>query len=121
MVILVGADRLGNIEQILKERGYQDSLHIAGRNPGSQRKISGAIGKAKLMVLFTDFISHNLARNFKQMAKEHGLPFVACRRSAVSLTQALDRMSGGLDCTDCGGCEGCVQKIAVVSNQKKFH
>ncbi|CAK0773896.1 hypothetical protein CCP3SC1_710014 [Gammaproteobacteria bacterium] len=109
MVILVGADRLGNIDQLLKNRGYNDSLHIAGRNPGAQRKVVGAMGKAELMVLFTDFIGHNVARNFKQMAKDHGLPFVACRRSAVSLGQALDRIQTR-DCTDCNGCGQCVRE-----------
>ncbi|CAK0750294.1 hypothetical protein CCP3SC5AM1_160003 [Gammaproteobacteria bacterium] len=103
MVILVGADRLGNIEQLLKDRGYNDAMHIAGRNPGAQRKMAGALGKARLMVLFTDFIGHNVARNFKQMAKDHGLPFVACRRSTVSLVQALDRIQTS-DCSDCNGC-----------------
>jgi len=103
MVILVGADRLGNIEQLLKDRGYSNSLHIAGRNPGAQRKVVGAMSKAQLMVLFTDFIGHNIARNFKQMAKDHGLPFVACRRSTVSLSQALDRIQPR-DCSDCNGC-----------------
>jgi hypothetical protein len=108
MVILVGADRLGNIEQVLRDRGYNDALHIAGRNPGAQRKVAGALSKAQLMILFTDFIGHNVARNFKQMAKDHGLPFVACRRSTVSLSQALDRMQMR-DCTECGGCEHCTQ------------
>ncbi|CAK0773474.1 hypothetical protein CCP3SC15_470015 [Gammaproteobacteria bacterium] len=110
MVILVGADRLGNIEQLLKDRGYNDAMHIAGRNPGAQRKVAGALGKAKLMVLFTDFIGHNVARNFKQMAKDHGLPFVACRRSTVSLSQALDRIQTG-DCSNCNGCGQCVKDI----------
>ncbi len=109
MVILVGADRLGNIEQVLKERGYDNAYHVAGRNPASQRKMGGALlGKAQLMVLFTDFVGHNVARNFKQLAKENGLPFVACRRSAVSLCQALDRIQGTplRDCSTCNGCEG---------------
>jgi len=95
MVILVGADRLGNIEQLLKDRGYEDTVHIAGRNPSAQRKALGSLSKAKLMVLFTDFIGHNIARNFKQLAKDNGLPFIACRRSTVSLNQALDRMEFG--------------------------
>ena len=104
MVILVGADRLGNIEQLLKDRGYNESLHIAGRNPSAQRKVVGALNKAQLMVLFTDFIGHNVARNFKQLAKDYGLPFVACKRSTVSLTQALDRIQNE-DCSNCNHCQ----------------
>jgi len=103
MVILVGADRLGNIEDVLKERGYDDYLHIAGRKPSTQRKAAGAVAHARLMVLFTDFVGHNVARNFKQLAKDHGLPFVACRRSVVSLSQALDRLQEDR-CAGCGAC-----------------
>jgi hypothetical protein len=31
MLLVVGADRLGNIEQVLKERGLADYKHITGR------------------------------------------------------------------------------------------
>lgn len=105
MVLLVGADRLGNIESVLRERGYGEHMHVKGRKPRMQRRWAGSMGKTRLMVLFTDFLGHNVMRSYRQLAKDNGVPVIACRRSTVSLTLALDRLQGDEACVGCGGCE----------------
>ena len=105
MVLLIGADRLGNIESLLRERGYPDQVHIKGRKPSMQRRWSGSLEGTRLMVLFTDFLGHNVMRNFRRLAKEQGVPVVACRRSTVSLSQALDRLQQASACVECRGCD----------------
>lgn len=104
MVLLVGADRLGNIEALLRQRGYGEQVHVTGRNARAQRRWSGKLKKARLMVLFTDFVGHNVMRAYRRLAKEHGVPVVACRRSTVSLVEALDRLDGSNACAGCRRC-----------------
>ena len=105
MVLLIGADRLGNISALLNERGYAEQRHIKGRKPKLQRRWSGSMQNTRLMVLFTDFLGHNVMRGFRQLAKDNGVPVIACRRSTVSLSLALDRLQGSDACMGCGGCE----------------
>jgi hypothetical protein len=90
MVIVVGADRLGNIETLLNERGFSDLKHITGRNPKAQKNLVST-ARAKLMILFTDFVGHNVMRNFRKQAREQQIPFIACRRSVCELTKNLDQ------------------------------
>jgi len=105
MVLLVGADRLGNIESLLRKRGFAEQVHVKGRKPKMQRRWAGSMEKTRLMVLFTDFLGHNVMRAYRQLAKDNGVPVVACRRSTVSLGLALDRLYGSDVCVGCGGCQ----------------
>ena len=104
MVMLIGADRLGNISGLLRQRGFSSHVHITGRNPSAQRGC-GRLEGTKLMILFTDFVGHNVMRKFRRLAKANAIPFVACRRSVVSVSKALDKLQGQEAC--CVGCDGC--------------
>ena len=79
---LVGADRLGNIPALLEAQGIRVLCHISGRAASAQRR-TGALPKGtQLLILFTDFLGHNVMKTFRQAAQEEGVPVVACRRSA---------------------------------------
>ena len=91
MVIIVGADRLGNIENLLKERGFSKLKHISGRGPKAQKCKPVSTTNARLMILFTDFVGHNVMRNFRKQARERSIPFIACKRSVCDLAHCLDR------------------------------
>jgi hypothetical protein len=106
MVILVGADRLGNIEDLLKQRGFSTFKHITGRHPKSQKSIPTSTAGAELMILFTDFVGHNVMRNFRKQAKEQKIPFIACKRSVCELKQCLDKSGIKSDqvCNSCWSC-----------------
>lgn len=107
MVILVGADRLGNIESLLKKRGFSQFKHITGRNPKSQKSVPTSTAGAELMILFTDFVGHNVMRNFRKQAKEQKIPFIACKRSVCELAQCLDK-SGFKPDLAYSGCYSCL-------------
>jgi len=107
MVIIVGADRLGNIENLLRTRGLSEYRHISGRNPKSQKCIPTKTSGAELMILFTDFVGHNVMRNFRKQAREHNIPFIACKRSVCALSTNLDKC--GFMAT-CGNCQNCPNK-----------
>ena len=112
MVLLIGADRLGNIEAVLRARGYAEQVHITGRKASRQRRWAGSMNRTRLMVLFTDFLGHNVMRNFRRLAKENGVPVVACRRSTISLIAALERLEGGSGAAACVGCGGCDRRTS---------
>ncbi len=109
MVIVVGADRLGNIENLLRERGFSDFKHITGRNPKAQKNIPTSTSGAELMILFTDFVGHNVMRNFRKQAKEQAIPFIACKRSVCELATCLDKC-GFVPTKACTHCHSCQTK-----------
>gem|GEM_PF-6518546 len=43
------------------------------------------------MILFPDFLGHNVMRHFRELARLEKVPVVACRRSTVCLVQSLAR------------------------------
>lgn len=87
--VLIGADILGNIPDMLASFNIRIRDHISGRNAAHQRKLPALPKGADLVILFTDFLGHNVMRHYRQAAKESGTPVIACRRSATCLRQAL--------------------------------
>jgi hypothetical protein len=85
---LVGGDRLGNIPQVLQARGIRVLRHVNGRDTQDQRRQALPQG-TELLILFTDFLSHNAMRGFRDAARGLGVPVLACRRSASALVKAL--------------------------------
>jgi hypothetical protein len=86
--LLVGADRLGNIPEVLTEFGIRIGGHVTGRQPGHQKRATVPAG-TDLVILFTDFLGHNVMRSFRDTARAQGLPVVCCRRSTSSLRQTI--------------------------------
>lgn len=101
--MIVGADRLGNIPDLLASLGIRVVEHISGRSPSHQRRLNGSPGDIQLLILFTDFLGHNVMKSFRELGKRHGLKVVACRRSASCLVQSL----AGIRPETAGGCAGC--------------
>jgi hypothetical protein len=86
--LLVGADRLGNIPEVLAEFGIHVGGHVSGRQPGHQKRACVPAG-IQVVILFTDFLGHNVMRQFRDRARAQGLPVLCCRRSTSSLRQAI--------------------------------
>jgi hypothetical protein len=97
--LLVGADRLGNLPDVLSEFGIQIAGHVSGRQPAHQKRASLPSG-IELVILFTDFLGHNVMRHFREAARERGLPLLCCRRSTSSLRQAVTTCLGRR-CEEC--------------------
>jgi hypothetical protein len=90
-VMLVGADILGNITKNLQDLGFEDIFHVSGRNAAESRK-SKIPASVQCVVVFTDFVNHNTAANFKKMAKAQSLPVVFAKRSWCSLQGKLTEL-----------------------------
>lgn len=87
-VLIVGGDHLGNISQELQKHGVEKIHHWTGRNRPHwvERDIPRSVG---LVLVFYDYINHNLASSIKRKAKDRGLPVVYSQRSWSSLGEKL--------------------------------
>ena len=66
--MLVGADTLGNIPGVLDNFGISINKHLSGRNSSHQRKVDRLPAGTDLLILFTDFLGHNVMKHFRQLA-----------------------------------------------------
>ncbi len=98
--MLIGADRLGNIPSLLDEFGIRIAAHVTGRDRAHQRRAADLPAGVELVILFTDFLGHNVMTRFRQAAGKAGVEFVCCRRSVCALKQALDRRES-TKCREC--------------------
>src|SRR3546814_17570554 len=101
--VVVGADRLGNIPDLLKGHNIAIRHHISGRDPSHQKKTLQLPSGTELLILLTDFLGHNVMKTFRAAAQKAGIRVLACRRSVCSMKQALAL---------CGYCEVCSRQPA---------
>lgn len=94
--VVVGADRLGNIPDVLKGHNIAIMHHISGRDPAHQKKTLQLPSGTQLLILLTDFLGHNVMKTFRSAAQRNGVRVLICRRSVCSMKQAL---------AQCGYCE----------------
>ena len=55
----------------------------------------------EMVILFTDFLGHNVMKSFREAARAQGLPVLCCRRSTCSVKQALADGRFGAACESC--------------------
>ncbi|MBA4743259.1 MAG: DUF2325 domain-containing protein [Azoarcus sp.] len=104
--LLVGADRLGNIPTVLDRFGIRIARHVSGRDSSHQRRSSPLPSGVEIVILFTDFLGHNVMKRFREMASREGVRLVCCRRSVCALEQALGRSIPQARCDGCAD-DGC--------------
>lgn len=89
--VVVGADRLGNIPDLLDTHNIRIIHHISGRDPSHQRRALRLPTGTELVILLTDFLGHNVMKSFRQAAQRSGAQVMACRRSVCAMQQALEQ------------------------------
>lgn len=94
--VVVGADRLGNIPEVLRGHNIAIMQHISGRDPAHQKRTLKLPSGTQLLILLTDFLGHNVMKTFRAAAQRSGVRVLVCRRSVCSMKQALNH---------CGFCE----------------
>lgn len=99
--LLVGADRLGKIPEVLDQFGIRIAGHVSGRERTQQRRTASLPSGVEMVILFTDFLGHNVMHRFREAAEREGAHVVCCRRSVCALQQALDKRNA----PQCDGCE----------------
>ncbi|GHT92990.1 hypothetical protein FACS1894116_04110 [Betaproteobacteria bacterium] len=100
--LLVGADRLGNIPDVLRQFGIRIAAHVSGRDRSHQRRSTTTLpAGVGIVILFTDFLGHNVMQGFRDAANRAGVSFVCCRRSVCDLQLVLDRRAAQEKCAEC--------------------
>lgn len=99
--LLVGADRLGNIPDVLNQFGIHIAAHVSGRESSHQRRSAPLPAGIQMVILFTDFLGHNVMQRFREAASREKVTVVCCRRSVCALQQALGRRLAPVDCAQC--------------------
>lgn len=89
--VIVGADRLGNIPELLSSHNIRITEHVSGRESSHQRRVLQLPGNTHLVILLTDFLGHNVMKAFKQAAQRSGAKVLACRRSVCAIQHALEQ------------------------------
>ncbi|MDR3213791.1 MAG: DUF2325 domain-containing protein [Azoarcus sp.] len=103
--LIVGADRLGNIPEVLQQFGIRIAAHVSGRDSSHQRRSVASLPVGVgIVILFTDFLGHNVMQGFRDAASRAGVGFVCCRRSVCALQQALGRRATQGKCDACKIC-----------------
>lgn len=87
--VVVGADRLGNIPDVLNGHNIRITHHVSGRDPSHQRRGLQLPTNTAVVILLTDFLGHNVMKAFRQAAQKSGAKVMACRRSVGAVQQAL--------------------------------
>ncbi|MBO8165195.1 MAG: DUF2325 domain-containing protein [Brevibacillus sp.] len=90
-IMVIGGDRLGNIVDLLHEKGFDQIYHVTGRK-SSQTGLKIPNG-VQLILVLTDFVNHNLARTVKNQAKERQMPILFCKRSCAAIIKALQQVA----------------------------
>jgi len=103
--VVVGADRLGNIPDLLNSHNIRITQHISGRDPSHQRRSLQLPTGTALVILLTDFLGHNVMKAFRQAAHRSGAKVMACRRSVCSVQEGL-RQCGLCPDSKGSGCKG---------------
>ena len=102
--VVVGADRLGNIPDLLRGHNISITHHISGRDPAHQKKTLALPSGTEIVILLTDFLGHNVMKTFRSAAQKSGVRVVACRRSVCAMQQALEQC-GLCPCAGSARCE----------------
>lgn len=87
-LLIVGADRLGKIQDKLMSIGFDEVLHINGRK-GQMVKRDIPV-KISCILVLTDFVNHNLSTVIKERAKSQSIPIYYAKRSWCSIHKALE-------------------------------
>jgi hypothetical protein len=90
--VVVGADRLGNIPELLSSHNIRITQHVSGRHAAHQRRGMQLPTDTELVILLTDFLGHNVMKSFRQAAQRSGARVMACRRSVCAMQQALTQL-----------------------------
>lgn len=86
-ILLLGADRLGNICDKLQLEGVDKIIHWSGRCASCKHKCLPK--NVEKVIIFCDFINHPTMQNVKRQAKKNKIPVVYCKRSLSDLSASV--------------------------------
>lgn len=88
--LIVGGDQIDGIKQLLSHYGVTKINHWSGRKVGDGKRVIP--NDTDLIVLVTDWISHNFTHKIKQSAAKRGVRIVYTPNGPAALKSRLDRI-----------------------------
>jgi hypothetical protein len=89
--LIVGGDQIDGIKQVLASHGIEHVTHWSGRKVGDGKKVIPY--DTELIVLVTDWISHNFTHKIKQAAARRGVRIIYTPNGPAALRARLKRIS----------------------------
>jgi hypothetical protein len=87
--LIVGGDQIASIKQELKNYGITEIDHWSGRKVGDGKRVIPH--ETKLIVLITDWISHQFTHKIKQNAAKRGLQIIYTPNGPTALRARLKK------------------------------
>ena len=87
--LIVGGDQIASIKQQLKNYGITEIDHWSGRKVGDGKRVIPH--ETKLIVLITDWISHQFTHKIKQNAAKRGLQIIYTPNGPTALRARLKK------------------------------
>ncbi len=88
--LIVGGDQIASIKEELKNYGITEINHWSGRKVGDGKKVIPH--DTKLIVLITDWISHQFTHKIKQDAAKRGLQIIYTPNGPAALRARLQQL-----------------------------
>ena len=88
--LIVGGDQIASIKQELKNYGITEIDHWSGRKVGDGKRVIPH--ETKLIVLITDWISHQFTYKIKQDAAKRGLQIIYTPNGPAALRAILKQL-----------------------------
>jgi hypothetical protein len=88
--LIVGGDQVAGIKEELKNYGITEINHWSGRKVGDGKKVIPH--DTKLIVLITDWISHQFTYKIKQDAAKRGLQIIYTPNGPSALRARLKQL-----------------------------
>ncbi|MCR2044309.1 DUF2325 domain-containing protein [Anaerosalibacter massiliensis] len=86
-VLVIGGDNLGNIENNLKEKGFNRITHITGRR--SREQTYKVPKDTDVVLILTDYVNHQTSKNVKKQVKNSKSKVIFSKRSWASISKSL--------------------------------
>jgi hypothetical protein len=90
-LLIVGGDKLGKIAEKIEQQGFDEVIHLNGRKSRMVRV--GISKKVDVILVFTDYINHNLSNVIKKKAQEQSIPICFSRHSWCSVSREVKKQS----------------------------
>ncbi len=92
--LIVGGDNLGTIPDRLHKKGFDNIEHISGRKGwGKKDSILLRSGRADLVIVFVDFLSHRVAKSAKEIIRELDANVIYTKRSWSHLEDQFEKIN----------------------------
>jgi len=85
--LLIGADYVEPIKEVLSSAGLNTVDHWTGRKPGDTRR--SVPRDVDVVVVLTDYVSHPLMKKIRQDTNKLGIPVVFARRSLQDVREKV--------------------------------